>query len=192
MGRRRLQSSLMSPGLILEQVHFGDGEVIAVAHSRNSGAACPSCGGRSGQVHSRYERRLTDLPAHGRRDRIRLMVRRFRCGTTGCATRIFAERFGPAIVEPFARRTARLQCVVHHLGLALGGRPGQGLARRLLMPVSKNTLLRADRSAVAAALSLSWSNGQTEGHITKLKLVKRQMYGRAKLNLLRARLLGAA
>ena len=47
----------------------------------------------------------------------------------------------------------------------------------------------ADRSAVAAAMSQPWSNGQTEGQITKLKLVKRQMYGRAKLDLLRARLL---
>lgn len=35
------------------------------------------------------------------------------------------------------------------------------------------------------------SNGQTEGQITKLKLVKRQMYGRAKLDLLQARLIGA-
>jgi transposase len=52
--------------------------------------------------------------------------------------------------------------------------------------------LRDDQPAVAAALSLPWSNGQTEGQITKLKLVKRQMYGRAKLDLLRARLLGAA
>lgn len=52
--------------------------------------------------------------------------------------------------------------------------------------------LRDDRPAVTAALSLPWSNGQTEGQITKLKLVKRQMYGRAKLDLLRARLLGAA
>jgi transposase len=42
--------------------------------------------------------------------------------------------------------------------------------------------LRDDQSAVAAALSLPWSNGQTEGQITKLKLVKRQMYGRAKLD----------
>lgn len=52
--------------------------------------------------------------------------------------------------------------------------------------------LRDDQAAVRAALSLPWSNGQTEGHITKLKLVKRQMYGRAKLDLIRARLLGAA
>ena len=48
--------------------------------------------------------------------------------------------------------------------------------------------IRADLNAVRAALSEPWSNGQTEGQITKLKLVKRQMYGRAPLDLLRARL----
>ncbi len=48
--------------------------------------------------------------------------------------------------------------------------------------------IRADFGAVRAALTEPWSNGQTEGQITKLKLVKRQMYGRAKLDLLRARL----
>ena len=42
-----------------------------------------------------------------------------------------------------------------------------------------------------AAIALAWSNGQTEGQITKLKLVKRQMYGRAKIDLLQARLIGA-
>ena len=49
-----------------------------------------------------------------------------------------------------------------------------------------------DRCAVTAAMTEPWSNGQTEGQITKLKLVKRQMYGRAKLDLLRARLLAPA
>lgn len=48
-----------------------------------------------------------------------------------------------------------------------------------------------DKSAVSAAITSAWSNGQTEGQITKLKLVKRQMYGRAKLDLLQARLIGA-
>ena len=50
--------------------------------------------------------------------------------------------------------------------------------------------LAADYAAVASALTEPWSNGQTEGQITKLKLVKRQMYGRANLDLLRARLIG--
>ena len=47
-----------------------------------------------------------------------------------------------------------------------------------------------DRAAVAAAIALPWSNGQTEGQITKLKLVKRQMYGRGKIDLLQARVIG--
>jgi len=47
-----------------------------------------------------------------------------------------------------------------------------------------------DTAAVHAALVQPWSNGQTEGQITKLKLVKRQMYGRAKIDLLQARLIG--
>jgi transposase len=49
-----------------------------------------------------------------------------------------------------------------------------------------------DKAAVRSAVTEPWSNGQTEGQITKLKLVKRQMYGRAKLDLLQARLIGAA
>lgn len=48
-----------------------------------------------------------------------------------------------------------------------------------------------DIQAVRAAIISKWSNGQTEGQITKLKLVKRQMYGRGKLDLLQARLIGA-
>lgn len=49
-----------------------------------------------------------------------------------------------------------------------------------------------DVNAVRAAITSGWSNGQTEGQITKLKLVKRQMYGRGKLDLLQARLIGSA
>jgi transposase len=51
--------------------------------------------------------------------------------------------------------------------------------------------ISGDLAAVRAALTETWSNGQTEGQITKLKLVKRQMYGRARLDLLRARLVVA-
>jgi transposase len=49
-----------------------------------------------------------------------------------------------------------------------------------------------DLDAVRNAIISPWSNGQTEGQITRLKLIKRQMYGRAKLDLLQARLIGAS
>ena len=52
--------------------------------------------------------------------------------------------------------------------------------------------LRADHGAVQAGLTLPHSNGQTEGHVNRLKLVKRQGYGRAKVDLLCKRVLRAA
>lgn len=50
----------------------------------------------------------------------------------------------------------------------------------------------SDFQAVRAALEYEWSQGQVEGQVHRLKLVKRQMYGRGKLDLLRARVLCAA
>lgn len=52
--------------------------------------------------------------------------------------------------------------------------------------------LQQDQKAVEAAISLEWSNGQVEGQVNRLKTLKRQMYGRAKFDLLRARFLYAA
>jgi transposase len=51
--------------------------------------------------------------------------------------------------------------------------------------------LKQDEAAVRAALSLEWSNGQVEGQINRLKLIKRQMFGRAGFDLLRRRFLRA-
>jgi transposase len=52
--------------------------------------------------------------------------------------------------------------------------------------------LQDDLMAVKAGLTLGWSNGVTEGHIHRLKLLKRQGYGRAGFALLRQRILQAA
>lgn len=52
--------------------------------------------------------------------------------------------------------------------------------------------LRQDLDAVLAGLHLPWSQAQTEGQITKLKLLKRQMYGRGSFDLLRQRVLYAS
>ena len=49
--------------------------------------------------------------------------------------------------------------------------------------------LKQDLGAVEAAVTEPWSNGPVEGHVNRLKTLKRQMYGRAGVELLRARLL---
>lgn len=53
------------------------------------------------------------------------------------------------------------------------------------------TRLERDRDAVLAAILFRWSNGQVEGQVNRLKLVKRSMYGRASFPLLRRRVLAA-
>lgn len=49
--------------------------------------------------------------------------------------------------------------------------------------------MKKDLEAIQTALSSEWSNGQTEGQVNRLKLLKRQMYGRAKFDLLASRFL---
>jgi transposase len=96
------------------------------------------------RLHSRgrsqYRRRLGALPAAGVRIALILRTRRFFCDAAACARRIFAERL--EAVEPRARRTSRLDDVIHCLAIALGGRPAASLSRRFNVKVSNDTLLR--------------------------------------------------
>ena len=55
--------------------------------------------------------------------------------------------------------------------------------------VNFSTGLKRDYNCVFMALHEKWSNGQTEGQVTRLKLIKRKMYGRANFDLLRQRVL---
>lgn len=74
------------------------------------------------------------------------------------------------------KTVAALDPWLERAGSSLVGSFARGLAR--------------DHLAVRAAITTAWSNAQAEGQINKLKLVKRQMYGRGKLDLLQARLVG--
>jgi transposase len=137
--------SLAPCGLFIESAEAEIGVLVILARPSSGTADCPLCGSASTRIHSTYQRSLADLPSHGRAVRIKLSTRRFRCVLATCGRRIFTERLAATAGRPFARRTARLEGIVHHLGLALGGRPGQSFARRLLLPVSKDTLLRVIR-----------------------------------------------
>ncbi|MWA08120.1 transposase [Streptomyces sp. BA2] len=49
--------------------------------------------------------------------------------------------------------------------------------------------MRRDRAAILAALTTTYTSGAVEGNVTRIKLLKRQMYGRANFDLLRRRIL---
>jgi transposase len=140
------RSSTLAPrGLTVESAALEDGEAVILVRAVGSASVCPGCGASSDRVHSRYRRRLADLPIAGHPVRLVVMARRFYCTAVLCGRRIFAERFDSGLLAPWARRTSRLDHIVHHLGLALGGRPAATFARRLMLPVSNDTLLRVVR-----------------------------------------------
>ncbi len=151
MARRLSPAALVPAGLVMEDAVVEGATTVITVRSGTAQAAFPECGAATVRVHSRYVRTVADLPLGGRAVRLRLVVRRFRCDRATCARRIFVERLAAA--APRGRRTARLDELVHHLGLALGGRPAASFARRLMLPVSNDTLLRVVRRRGAPTFS---------------------------------------
>lgn len=117
------RASLAPGGFAVDAVQVVADRVQILLRSRRPWGICPSCGSRSRRVQSRYRRRPADLPLGGRRVELSILTRRFWCDGVLCGRRIFCERFDDSVLARYSRRTQRLETIVHHLGLALGGRP---------------------------------------------------------------------
>ncbi|MEV5985503.1 ISL3 family transposase [Streptomyces sp. NPDC052051] len=113
--------------------------------SRTRSARCPGCGGQSGRIHGRYERRLADAPLGGMPVVIVVLMQRFKCLTAGCPAVTFAEQI-PGLNRPHARHTPVLRDLLGRIAQVLAGRPGARLARKLGMTAAKDTLLRLLRT----------------------------------------------
>lgn len=112
--------------------------------SRIENATCPSCGCKSTKIHSRYNRRLSDLPWQGLSVVLIWRTRKFFCRVEDCQQRIFTERL-PEVARPHGRRTERLSLAIRCIALACGGQGGSRLATRLGMVFSPDLFLRESR-----------------------------------------------
>lgn len=148
MHHRFQRASLAPDGFTVSSVKIVGEIVHILLRSGSLQAACPDCGRQSRRVQSRYLRRPADLPIGGRRVELTIVARRFWCDAVLCGRRIFCEQFRDGALARYGRRTQRLETIVHHLGLALGGRPAAAFAHRLMVPVSNDTLLRVVRRRV--------------------------------------------
>lgn len=145
MSQRICAAALVPSGFVLERIERTNAGMEMVVRPAGLTSVCPECGSPASRVLSRYRHCMGDLPLAGRPVRLVLLARRFRCGANVCKRVIFAERFDDDVVLPSARRTARLDLLVFHLGLALGGRPAARFALRLMTPISNGTLLKVVR-----------------------------------------------
>lgn len=169
-----LPGLLPSPsGLEIEQIVITSAAATLTVQTTGATAACPQCGLSSQRVHSRYQRRLADLPWQGRTVALQLKARRFFCTTATCARKIFVERM-PEVAKTYARTTVRLFQAHGQIGLALGGEAGSRLAEHLAMPTSPDTLLRRVKQYPGEPVPIpriigiddwAWRKGQRYGTI---------------------------
>jgi transposase len=103
------RSSLVPRGFVVENAYYQDDKAIIAVRASGSVGLCPSCGTVSRRVHSRYRRRVTDLPVSGRIVQLLVTARRFRCDAVFCGHQIFTERFAEGALAPSARSSARWQ-----------------------------------------------------------------------------------
>src|SRR5262245_6601982 len=93
-----LPLALLPASLALDHSAVDGSAVTLFLRTTNATAACPACGQESAHVHSRYPRRLADLPPQGRR---------FFCRNCACPRKAFGEPL-PDLACPHARSTSRL------------------------------------------------------------------------------------
>src|SRR3954466_720910 len=95
------RSSLVPRGFVVESAYYEGNKAVIAVRASGSVGVCPSCGTVSRRVHSRYHRRVGDLPLSGRSVKLVVVARRFRCNAVLCGRQIFAERFAD---DALARR----------------------------------------------------------------------------------------
>ena len=128
----------------LEHIVSGEKSLTLIVKALRRHVQCPCCQRATSRIHSRYVRKVADLPWHGVAVRLELQTRRFRCTNSLCQQTIFCERL-PQVVARYARKTARLTDALSLIGFAIGGKAGARAAVALGMTVSADTLLRRIR-----------------------------------------------
>jgi transposase len=152
-----------------------------VEASGDRSAKCPTCATKSRSRHSRYRRKLRDLPVFGKL-RSQMTAEQ---GNTVDALKKACPGYAVMRSLVMSFRTILRTGKIKTLHAWMKKADASGLYRmQRFVRRSKQ-----DQSAVEAAVEQSWSNGPVGGHINRLKTLKRQMYGRAGFELLRARVL---
>src|SRR5262249_11854048 len=97
----------------------------------------------------------------------------------------------PTIAQAYTLSQAFLALVRERRGDALAAWITEASASEIAVLARFAEGLQDDLAAITAGLTLPWSNGAVEGHVNRLKLLKRQSYGRAGVGLLRQRMMQA-
>ena len=91
-------STFVPSSLVVDRVDQAGEAMVVIVRSLATTSPCPGCSAPSKRIHSRYRRRLSDLPWAGRSVQLVLLARRFYCDAVLCGRRIFTECFAPEVL----------------------------------------------------------------------------------------------
>ena len=115
------------------------GERIEItAESSSESAKCTKCGMGSTKIHSRYERKLQDLPISGKKAKLILLRRKFFCQNPDCPNMTFAE--GYSFFEGRARKTKRLEQEILQVSVRESSAAGAEYLRKNVADIGKSTI----------------------------------------------------
>lgn len=135
----------------LEAMTYQAGHFKFRLRTRCRRAACPTCQTLSNKVHSRYCRRLADLPWAGIPVQFDLQVRKFFCCNEACQQRIFCERL-TEVALVYARQTVRLNAYLQQCGWHLGGELSVRLALLAGIQLGADAILQRVRKMTTKLL----------------------------------------
>jgi len=119
--------------------HEIDGETIMIrVEAIAEHAVCPYCGETSVKIHSRYVRKLSDLPIQGKKVKLFLHNKKYFCANPNCAHKTFAEQF--SFFDPKSTKTKRLWEEILRVSLTQSSLSASKYLRNSVVDVGKSTI----------------------------------------------------
>lgn len=115
-------------------------ELFFILKVESNQATCPSCSNTSQRAHSRYTRKISDLPAGGISVHLQLITRKWFCDHEPCSVKVFSERLN--WMHPYARTTNRLEEVVRKVGFSTNCLTAEKVCHSLGISISHDSILR--------------------------------------------------
>lgn len=101
---------------------------------------CPTCNFVSSRMHSKYTRKIQDLPMNNLKVCFTIQSNKWFCDNSTCSTRIFTERL--SWLESYRRRTKRCEDILRKIAFSTSCLQAEKISFLLKIPASNDTLLR--------------------------------------------------
>lgn len=128
----------------VEDINYNENRVLIILKAKDLHAKCTCCGHATSKVHSRYDRKVLDLPMLDKYTSLKIKARRFFCTNDSCERKIFSEEFNGFLLK-YRRLTERLTDYLINFGLSQPANQVQRLLKNYI-PVSSSSLLRITKN----------------------------------------------